>query len=480
MRNSAKQAKAPTLEQGRQPWTMLVLLAIAQFMVILDVTVVNVALPSIQDDLGFAPGDLQWVVTAYVLFSGGLLLLGGRAADMLGRRSVFIAGLAVFTTASLLSGLTQSPGMLIASRAAQGIGAAMLSPAALALVTSIYTGPQRTSALSAWGGIAAAGSVAGLVIGGMLTTWLGWRAIFFINVPIGLAVIPLAHRLIPAPAGSGGLRQLDLAGAVTLVAGLASLVYGIEGTSTHGWGSAHTLALFAVAAVLLGSFVGIERIARRPLVPLATWKVRSLTSGVAMMFAATGFMIGMIYLSSLYMQTSLGMSALEAGLAFVPLSLSVGIAAHLAPKALRAVGTKTSLSAALLIMATGASLLAAAPDQAGYATDLLPWFVVIGLGIGLAFVSIQVAAMSEVGEKTAGLASGLFTTGHEIGAAFGVAVFSAVAGWTGSGAATGLGSGAGFGDGVTVAALLAAGLALAAALTVPSFRPAQTANVSAH
>jgi EmrB/QacA subfamily drug resistance transporter len=475
--------------EERRPWTLLVLLAVAQFMVILDVTVVNVALPSIQEDLRFAAGDLQWVVTAYVLFSGGLLLLGGRAADMLGRRSVFLAGLSVFTLASLVSGLAQSPAMLIGSRAAQGLGAAMLSPAALSLVTSIYTGPQRTTALSAWGGIAAAGSVAGLVIGGMLTTWLSWEWVFFINVPIGLVAIPLAMHLVPeassngsrlrAPSHNGRLRQLDVAGPVTLVSGLVALVYGIEGTSTHGWGSAQTLGLFAGAAVLLGSFIAIERIAVRPLVPLSTWRIRSLSSGVAMMFAATGFMIGMIYLSSLYMQGSLGMSALEAGFAFVPLSVTVGLAAHLAPKVLRAAGTKTTLAAALLLMASGAALLATAPDQASYAADLLPWFVVVGLGLGLGFVTIQVTAMSDVADEATGLASGLFTTGHEIGAAFGVAVFSAVAGWTGGGL-SGLGSAAGFSDGMTVAAVAAAVMALIAALAVPQVRPARIANAGAH
>ena len=338
---------------GRQPWTILVLLAVAQFMVILDVTVVNVALPSIQADLGFAPGDLQWVVTAYVLFSGGLLMLGGRAADLLGRRSVFLAGLAVFTLASLVSGLASSPGMLIGPRAAQGLGAAMLSPAALSLVTSTYTGPQRTTALSAWGGIAAAGSVVGLVIGGMLTTWLSWEWIFFINVPIGLVAIPLTLHLVPAPASNGsrsrapshdgGLRQLDIAGAVALVAGLASLIYGVQGTSSHGWASAQTLGLFGMTAALLASFIRIEGIAARPLVPLTTWRIRSLSSGVAMMFGATGFMVGLIYLSSLYLQGPLGFSALEAGFAFVPLMLTVGIAAHLAPHLLRNLVKKLSL-----------------------------------------------------------------------------------------------------------------------------------------
>jgi EmrB/QacA subfamily drug resistance transporter len=464
----------------RQPWTILVLLAVAQFMVILDITVVNVALPSISRDLSFAAGDLQWVVTAYVLLSGGLLLLGGRIADMLGRRSVFLAGLALFTAASLTSGLAQSPGMLIASRAAQGLGAAMLSPGALSLVTATYAGAQRTRALSTWGGIAAAGSVIGMVIGGMLTAWLSWRWVFFINVPIGLVTLPLVRHLVPASPGTGGLRSLDGAGAVVLVGGLVALVYGIEGTSTHGWGSARTLGVFAASALLLASFIAIERVASRPLVPLSTWRNRSLSSGVALMFGATAFMVGLIYLSSLFMQGSLGMSALEAGLAFVPLSITIGVVAHLAPQVLRAVGTKAALGTALLVAAGGGVLLAGAPADALYVTDLLPGFILTGIGLGLGFVTIQVAAMSDVSDANAGLASGVFTTGHEIGAAFGVAALSAIAGGTGSGAVERLGSVAGFGDGITAAALAAAVMAGLAAFAIPSIRPPATAHVGLH
>jgi EmrB/QacA subfamily drug resistance transporter len=467
-------------DTARQPWTILVLLAIAQFMVILDVTVVNVALPSIGADLGFAPEDLQWVVTAYVLFTGGLLLLGGRAADMLGRRRILLSGLTVFTVASLASGLAASPGMLIASRAAQGFGAAMLLPAALSTVTATYTGSQRTTALSIWGAIAAGGAVVGMVVGGMLTSWLSWEWIFFINVPIGLVAIPLAVHLIRPAAGTGGLRQLDVFGASTLVGGLVALIYGVEGTSTHGWGSTRTLGLLAAGTALLVVFALVERGASRPLIPPSTWRIRSLTSGVGMMLGATGFLVGVLFLSSLYVQGTLGWSALEAGFAFLPLMLAIIPVSHLAPHALTAFGTKGVLTSGLLLMAAGAALLALAPDRATYATELLPGFVVIGVGLGLVFVTIQVTSMSEVRERTAGLASGMVTTGHEIGAALGVAVFSAVAVGTGSGALAGLGSPSGYGDGLTVAGLVAAGMAALAAATVPSIRPASAAHVSMH
>ncbi|MGA8219457.1 MAG: MFS transporter [Solirubrobacterales bacterium] len=471
-----------TMEHGerRRPWSILLLLAVAQFMVILDVTVVNVALPSIGSDLGFAPGDLQWVVTTYVLFTGGLLLLGGRAADMLGRRRIFLAGLALFTAASFASGMAASPAMLIASRAAQGLGAAMLSPAALSIVSATYTGAQRTKALSLWGAIAAGGSVVGMVIGGMLTTWLSWQWVFFINLPIGIAAFPLALRLVPARDGTGGMRQLDLAGAVSLVAGLVALVYAIEGTSTHGWGSVRTLAVLAGSGVLLATFFTVEGKARRPLVPPATWRMRTLISGVAMMFGATGFMIGTIYLSSLYMQGELGFTALEAGLAFLPLMITVGVVAQIAGHLLSKLGTRMVMVTGLLLMSAGGGLLATAPDHASYAADLLPGFILVGASLGLVFVSVQITAMSDVGERMAGLASGLFTTGHEIGAAFGVAVFSAVAAGTGGDAVATLSSGSAYGKGIGVAALLAAGLAVIAALAVPSIRPPRAAHAHAH
>jgi MFS family permease len=257
---------------ARSPWTILVLLAVAQFMVILDITVVNVALPSIGRDLGFARGDLQWVVTAYVLFTGGLLLLDGRMADLLGRRRVFLSGLTLFTAASFASGLAVSPGAPIVSRAAQGLGAAMLSPAALSIITATYTGEQRTTALSAWGAIAAGGAAAGVLFGGVITTCLSWQWIFFINVPIGVATVILALRLVPNHRASAGfVRELDLAGALCLVGGLVVLVYAIEGTTTRGWGSARTLLLLALSAGLLTAFATLERRVLRPLVPPATW-----------------------------------------------------------------------------------------------------------------------------------------------------------------------------------------------------------------
>jgi len=458
----------------RQPWTILILLAVAQFMVILDITVVNVALPSIGRELGFAAGDLQWVVTTYVLFTGGLLLLGGRMADLLGRRPVFLAGLTIFSAASLASGLAPTPGALIASRAAQGLGAAMLSPAALSIITTSYGGAQRTTALSAWGAIGAGGAAAGVLLGGILTTWLSWEWIFFVNVPIGLVTAILAVRLVPAArAGAGSIRELDLPGAVSVISGLVLLVYAIEGTTSHGWGSARTLALLAAAGGLLTTFAAIERHATRPLVPTATWQVRSLVSSAAVMLGATGILVGTFFLNSLYLQNVLGASALETGLAFLPLVVVIGIAAHAGPHLLTRLGARRVVVGGLALIASGYVLLSGAPTDADYAADLLPGFLLIGFGVGLTFVSISVTAMSEIDDERAGLASGLMTTAHELGGAFGVSIFSAVA----------LGASEfadGYGDGALAGGLIAATLAVIAAVTVPTFRPATAQQAAVH
>jgi Major Facilitator Superfamily len=297
---------------------------------------------------------------------------------------------------------------------------------------------------------------------------------------VGIATALLTWHLVSPSAGSGGLRRLDVLGALTLVSGLVLLVYAIEQTSTHGWGSSRTLALFAGAATLLAAFLATERSARQPLVPPATWRVKTLVSATAMMLGATGSFIGIIFLGSLYMQKTLGMSALETGLAFLPLTLVIGAAAHAAPHMLSKLGARTVATAGLLLMAAAVTLLAAAPDEASYLPDLLPGFLIAGIGTGLVFVTIQVTGMSEVQLETAGLASGLITTAHEIGAALGVAVLSAVAVGTGSGAGAVLGSAKGYEDGLTVAALGLLGLAAFAAASVPAVRPARAAQVSLH
>jgi EmrB/QacA subfamily drug resistance transporter len=461
---------------------VLVLVSVAQFMVILDVTVVNVALPSIGRSLGFAPADLQWVVTAYVLFTGGLLLLGGRTADLFGRRRVFLSGLLVFTAASLASGLAPSATALIVSRGAQGFGAAFLTPAALAIITTTYTGAQRTVALSTWGAISSAGAGAGLLLGGMLTTWLGWEWIFFINVPVGIVVGLLTLRLVDSDGPArAARRRLDLRGAGLVVAGLVLLVYALTGTTDHGWASARTLLLFTGSAALLAGFLLVERSSESPLLPPQTWRVRSLVAALGLMLGGTGILIGTFFLNSIYLQTVAHASALRTGLEFLPLVGGIALAAHLASHLLPRLGARTLAAVGLTLIAVGTLLFVLAPERASYAPDLLPGLLVIGVGVGLLFPAVSVTAMSDVRAERSGLASGLLMTAHEIGAALGVAVLSAVAA-AGTGGAGRLHAGlaTGYEDGFLAATVIAAALALGALLALPPIRPEGPTRAALH
>ena len=469
----------------RRAWSVLVLLCAAQFMVILDMTVVNVALPSIGRDLHVTTADLQWVVTTYLLFTGGLMLLGGRAADLLGRRRMFLAGLSVFTAASLASGLAPAATALVAARGAQGLGAALLSPAALSVITATYTGAQRAKALAAWGALGSGGAAVGLLAGGLLTSGFGWRSVFLINVPVGVAVGLLSRRAVPATAvaGQGRDGQLDLPGALLVVAGLGVLVYALAGTGAHGWGSARTIVLLTAGAALLAAFAGAERVARQPLLPSQMWRNRPLTAGMTVMLGATGILVGTFFLNTLYLQDVLGATPLTAGAEFLPMVLAIGLAAHLAARLLPRAGARPLAVTGLAIMAAGSLLLANGATRASYVTSVLPGLTVLGLGIGLVFPAATVAAMSVVGAGREGLASGMMTTAHEVGAALGVAVFAAVGASTAGHAAgtAGLAAGAaGYRHGFAVAAAIAAVLAVVALLTVPSARPAAGARLSAH
>ena len=461
-------------DRGRWPWSLMVVLSVAQFMVILDATVVNVALPSIARSLGFAAGGLQWVITVYVLASGGLVLLGGRAADVAGRRRIFLAGLALFTAASLASGLAPATGALIAARAGQGLGAALLTPAALSIITTTYAGAQRATALGIWGAIGGAGAAVGVLAGGILTTWLGWRSVFLVNVPVGVVAGLLSLHLVPRHKPQHGLgRELDLPGAALAVAGLVTVAYALAGAPAHGWGSARTLLLLALAFVLLAAFAAVERSAWRPLVPAQLWRTRSLAAGVVVMLGATGILVGTFFLNSLYLQEVQHASPLRVGLEFLPLALVIGAGAHLASRLLPRAGSRALIVAGLVLMGAGA-LLTGVSARSGYLTGFLPGLLVVGIGTGLVFPATTVTAMSDIAEDRAGLASGLMTTAHEIGAALGVAVFSAVA------VAIGGGIAAGYRHGFMVAAAVAAGLAVVATLAVPAVRPAAGTRVAVH
>ncbi len=468
---------------GRRPWTLMAVLSVAQFMVILDATVVNVALPSIARSLGLAAGDVQWIVTAYVLASGGLVLLGGRAADLAGGRRVFLAGLALFTASSLASGLAPAAGMLIAARATQGLGAALLTPAALSVITTSYAGAQRATALGVWGALGGAGAAAGVLAGGVLTTWLGWRSVFLVNVPVGVAAGLAALHLLPRREprreprqGStrGSTRGLDLPGAVLAVAGLVTLTYALAGAPAHAWGSARTLGLLALAGVLFAAFAVTERSVPGPLVPPRLWRTRSLVAGVLVMLGATGILVATFFLNSLYLQEVQGASALRTGLAFLPVALVIGAGAHLAARLLPKAGSRVLIVAGLAVMGAGALLLTGVSARSGYLTGFLPGLLVTGAGAGLVLPATAVTALSEISAGHAGLASGLMTAAHEIGAALGVAVFSAVA------VAAGGGIAAGYRHGFILAAAVAGGLAVVAAPLVPAVRPAPGTRVAVH
>lgn len=415
-------------DEVRRPWTTLAVMLMAQLMVILDISVVNVALPSIGQGLDFASGDYQWTVSAYVLLSGGLLLFGGRLADLLDRRTMFLTGLGLFTAASVVSATASSATAMILSRGAQGGGAALLTPAALSIIMSTYAGRQRATALAIWGTIGSMGIAIGVLFGGILTSAFGWRAIFIINVPIGVVAALLTLHLVHRGQRVGGVRGMDLPGAATLVSGLLALVYAVEGTRTHGWTSAHTLVAFAASATLLAAFAVIERRVPAPLVPPATWRVRSLISASTVMAVITGAVVGAIFLNSLFLQSVLGSSAIETGLQFLPLAGSITLGAAVASHLLGKVTPKVMMVVGLFVVAAGSMLLAGMDSHPGYATDVLPGFVLIGLGVGPMFVAISVAAMSGIPAEHSGLASGVMMTGHEVGAALGVATLAAIAG----------------------------------------------------
>ena len=456
----------------RRPWAVLILALAAQALVVLDISVVNTAMPTIGHDLSLASSDLQWMVTAYLLLSGGGLLLGGRIADLLPRRRVFMTGLTLFTTASLFSGFSSSAGELIAGRALQGAGAALMTPAALAIIMTTYTGAQRARGLALWGAIGGLGIAAGVAVGGALTTWAGWQAIFWINVPVGTAALVAAAHLLPRePANRVGIARFDILGAATVVTGLVALMYTLARTESHGWASVQTISGLSVAAAALAGFLLVERRAATPLVHPHTWSIRSLVWATAVMLGITGLLMGTIFLTTNFVQTTLGYSALTAGLAFLPLAAALVVGTHLASHVAASASGRVIATIGLGVVAGGSLLLSRATPDASYAVDLLPGLLVVGLGAGLVFVAVSAAAMSNIPDQHVGMASGFMMTGHEIGAALGVAVLSAVATAAGS-LTTSDGAAAAFEHGFITAAGVATVFAVIALLRMPATRGA--------
>ena len=464
----------------RKSWAVLALALTAQILVVLDISVVNTALPVIGESLRLGSSDLQWLVTAYLLLSGGGLLLGGRIADLLPRHRVFLTGMTIFTAASLASGFANNATELITSRATQGLGAALMTPAALSLVMTTYSGAQRTRGLALWGAVGSLGIAAGVLFGGALTTWFGWQLIFWVNVPIGVVALAAGFKVLPKDtAARAGFAQFDVPGALTVIGGLGALMYALASTSAHGWLSAQSLVAFAASALLLAAFVRIEKRAARPLVPPHTWKVRTLVSGTTVMLGATALLVGAVFLTSIFFQTVMGYSALRAGLAFLPLALAITAGTHLASKLLAKTSPRNIAAGGLALVATGAALLSLIGSDAQFATDLLPGMLVLGFGVGLVFVAVAVTSMAGIPAQHAGMASGFLMTGHEVGAALGVAVLSAVATAAGS-----LVDAAGVVDGFTAAflaaAVLAVGFGVVAYLRMPAARMDGAAAMHMH
>jgi EmrB/QacA subfamily drug resistance transporter len=413
--------------ENDRKWLALILLCAVQFMVVLDVSIVNVALPTIQKALHFTDANLQWVVSAYTLTFGGFLMLGGRVADLLGRKRLFMAGLVLFSGASLACGLSGSDSQLIAFRAIQGLGAAVISPAALAILTTTFQeGKERNTALGIWGAIAGMGGAVGVLLGGILTDKVSWEWIFFLNVPIGLAVLLAGMRVLEESRVEMESRSFDVLGAITVTAGLTALVYGLVTTDTHSWLSPLVLGSLAVSAVFLAAFVAVERRATSPLLPFSIFRLRSLTGANIVGFLLGASIFSMFFLLSLYMQQVLGYSALKAGLAYLLVAGTIIVAAGASQALVTKIGVRTVLAAGMVLTVAGLLWFSQVSVGGSYQVDLVPGFILAGLGLGFSFVPVQIASLVGVGHDEAGIASGLINTSQQVGGALGVAILSTI------------------------------------------------------
>jgi EmrB/QacA subfamily drug resistance transporter len=483
MSANPRASTAVELEPGRYvpSWVVLGIVCIGQFMVVLDASIVNVALPSIQRDLHFSTSNLQWIINAYTLTFAGFLLLGGRAADLFGRRKIFMVGLAVFTVSSLLGGLAQNEAWLIGARALQGLGAAILAPATLTILTSTFAeGPARAKALGVWSAVSAAGASAGALFGGILTDFLSWRWILFVNVPVGAVALVAARRDLPESRAEMAHRHLDLAGAVTVTAGLVALVFALVRTETYSWGSAQVLVPLAAAVVLIAVFLFLQaRVSKAPLVPLHIFRSRSVSGGNVVMLMMFGALFGSWYFETLYMQHVLGYSPLQAGLAFLPQTLLIAAGAQVTARLVPKFGPRPLILLGTLVAGGGLAWLSQISTGSTFVADLLGPYVLIGLGMGLAVTPIAVAGTAGVPREEAGLASGLLNTSRTVGASIGLAALATVAANRTSGKLTGLAASPshaaaaltdGYALAFSVAAVVLAATAAVAMFTLPSLR----------
>jgi EmrB/QacA subfamily drug resistance transporter len=413
----------------RSPWATLAVLALAQFMVILDVTIVNVALPDLQRDLGFTPDNLQWVISAYTLVFGGFLLLGGRAADLLGRRRLFVVGLVLFAIASLAGGLAESQGVLIAVRAVQGLGGALLSPAALSILTVTFAhGRDRNIALGIWGGLAGLGGTLGVIAGGVLVDSAGWEWVFFVNVPIAAALIAVTPGIIAESRveSSGNKRTFDTGGAVLGTVGVLALIYGVIRAEPLGWSSGEVVGSLLAAVVLLAAFIVVEIRSSDPLVPMRLFRSRGLSTATGALALNGAAFLGMFFLSAIFLQQVRGLSALETGLQFLPMGIAAIVAAVIVSQLVTSIGTRTVQLVGAVLSVIGLWLLAGAGATGSYATELLPGFLLFGVGIMGVGVPAQISAVADVQHDEAGAASGVVTSGYQVGGALGLAVITTI------------------------------------------------------
>jgi len=461
---------------------LLVLVCLAQYMVILDVSIVNVALPAIHDDLHFSPAGLQWVVNAYTLTFAGFLMLGGRASDLLGRRRVFLGGTGLFVFASLASALAGSQGVLLGARALQGVGAAIISPASLAIIaTSFDEGRDRNRALGVWGAMAGLGGSSGVLLGGILTQGIGWPAIFLINIPIGLTVLFLGPRMIPEGRGEGVGRHFDAAGAILVTAGLTSLVYGIVRTDTLSWGSPGVLAPLTVGAVLLVLFGIVEgKLSPDPLIPLRIFRMPRLRSAnLVIVLLYSGF-FAMWFFLSLYLQQVHHLGALETGFAFLPMTLSIVAASSFAPRLVARYGVRNVVTLGMLLATAGLAIFSGLQPGSSYVVHFLPAGVLAAVGLGFSLVPATIAAVQGVPPAESGLASGVLNTSRLVGGAVGLAVLSTIAtSLTNSKLADGIATAQAQTDGYQLAFGLGAGFCLMGAIAAATLL-GRRAEIPAH
>ncbi|MDX6479557.1 MAG: hypothetical protein QOG85_67 [Gaiellaceae bacterium] len=452
-----------TTDAGTPSGWLLPVLLVAQLMVILDITAVNIALPHVASDLHLSGSSISWTITSYSLVFGSLLLFGGRAADLLGRRRMFLGGLVIFTTSSVMSAVATSAATLFVARAGQGLGAALLSPAALSIITAGFHGQARAKAQAAWGAVGGAGAAIGVLVGGVLTEAADWRMIFYVNIPVAILLFVASTKLVPADTEKPRWRGLDLPGAALATTSLAAVVYGITQADSAGWTSVqtHLCGIGGVAGLVV--FAIYERHTEKPLLNVGRLADRSIGGGLALQLVAAGSIFGLFLLCSLYLQSVLGWGPLNTGLAFVPLAVAAGVGAHLSGHLISKHGVRGPLAAAFGIAAVGMFLLSGVGPQGSYLADVLPGMLVAGLGLGIAVVTVSMAVLAGARKDEAGMISGLASTGHEIGGTLGIAIFSTIA--AGSGAILGPQVAAGIGDAFSIAGVVAT-LASGAAIVV--------------